>query len=153
MRNIILLFIFIFYFSTITSADVNADYLPLFNKFPATSEFNGIIAKIDFDSHPDSRIFRTRLNQGIKNGPNYSAKYRVIEWGCGTNCTQIAVINVESGKICSWVSTCGASKFSIESRLLIINPGATEGKDTYPAGCSTKFYLLENNKLKQLKNH
>ncbi len=126
------------------AANDEIDYSIIFKKYPKTGSYTGKIAQINFSSDPKSKRFRARLSQGIKEGPNYSGKYRVIDWGCGTNCTQIVVVNVESGVICSWVNTCGASLYKLDSKLLIINPGATEIRKSYPDGCETEFYIIES---------
>src|SRR5262245_21333702 len=49
-----------------------------------------------------SRRFRTVLRTAAAQGPNFNGRYRVVHWGCGTNCIQWAVINLQSGYV--WLS-------------------------------------------------
>ncbi len=126
-------------------------YSALFQKYPVAKYYNGPISKINLNSDPNAFQFRTRLESGIKQGPNYSGSFSVIEWGCGTNCTQIVIVDVETGTICDWAVTCGSSDYRLDSNLLVINPGTTEdGRNDYPGGCSTEFYTFKNYKLKKI---
>lgn len=137
---------FLFFASSAISGEYNYSYK--FNNYPVLTIYKGKIADIDYSSDPEAKRFRTRLNKGIKDGPNFAGFYRLIEWGCGTNCSTIVIVNVKNGKISDWNGTCGISTFKLDSRLLVLNPGATENKELgYPAACETELYLLENNQL------
>jgi hypothetical protein len=123
---------------------------PAFSAYPATAQFSGTIAAIDYASDPNARTFRTRLSRGIKKGPNFAGVYRVVSWGCGTDCTHMAIVNVETGRVCDWAWSCGASDYMLQSRLLIINPDAARYDRDLPPECSTRFYLLMDEKLEPL---
>ena len=122
----------------------------MFREYPVSTFYAGGAAPIDFDNHSELKRFRTRLNQGIQKGPNFSGKYRVVEWGCGTSCSQVVIVDVETGKIRASATACGGSRFQLDSRLLILDPGLAEGDLYAPIGCETKFYLFENDQLQAL---
>jgi hypothetical protein len=43
--------------------------------------------------------YRTVLREEAREGPNFNGHYRVASWGCGTNCIEWAVIDLETGKV------------------------------------------------------
>src|SRR3954452_4424077 len=43
--------------------------------------------------------YRTVLRDEAREGPNFNGHYRVASWGCGTNCIEWAVIDLETGKV------------------------------------------------------
>jgi hypothetical protein len=48
---------------------------------------------------PKAHRYRTVLREEAREGPNFNGHYRVASWGCGTNCIEWAVIDLETGKI------------------------------------------------------
>jgi hypothetical protein len=42
------------------------------------------------------------LREGAKAAPNFNGHYRVVEWGCGTNCIEWAIVDLASGRV--WLS-------------------------------------------------
>lgn len=48
---------------------------------------------------PKARRFRTVLTEEAARGANFNGHYRVVHWGCGTNCAEWAVINLKTGAV------------------------------------------------------
>jgi hypothetical protein len=48
------------------------------------------------------RDFRTRLRNGIREGPNFGGRYKVIQFGCGTGCSVVLVADVSTGQVYSF---------------------------------------------------
>jgi hypothetical protein len=73
---------------------------PKFEDFriPATAMFNGAPAAPQFQTR-GQREFRTMIRQAAKKGPNFAGNYTIAEWGCGTACEQIAVVDLRSGDV------------------------------------------------------
>jgi hypothetical protein len=46
-----------------------------------------------------ARRYRSVLRAEAREGPNFNGHYRVASWGCGTNCIEWAVIDLETGKV------------------------------------------------------
>ena len=81
----------------------------------------------------DARRYRTRLRQGAAKGPNFNGHYRLVSWGCGTNCIGWAVIDLASGTV--WMGPteyCAGSRVdpkgerrwvesAVTSRLIFVN--------------------------------
>lgn len=63
------------------------------------SVYSGPSAKPDFQSLPGSKMFRTRIRDGIKQGVNFAGHYAIVTFGCGTDCSFSFLVDVRSGKI------------------------------------------------------
>jgi hypothetical protein len=136
---------------------------PKFGEYPVGLE-KARITKIDFKKNPNARTFRTRLTEALHGGVNFAGRYIVTGWGCGTGCTNAAVLDTRTGKI-HWPEEFynldatygdGYSEKQIDfrknSRLLIIHgrPGsADENSTAKPTG--DYYYEWKNDRLKQLK--
>lgn len=83
---------------TIRGSDIPAD-APRFDQFPAYSPAEGKPAAPDVHSHPLSRMFRTEIRKGARQGPNFAGRYTLVHWGCGSDCLQFAIIDSRSGKV------------------------------------------------------
>ena len=73
--------------------------LPAFSDYPVSGSRNLKPAPVDLGSHPQARMFRTALRQGAQRGPNFAGHYAAVQWGCGTGCTVVALVNLRSGRV------------------------------------------------------
>jgi len=64
-------------------------------KFPETSNN----PRLDLNSNPTARMYRTVLRREIEQGPNFAGHYRVAVWGCGSSCSMFAVVNLNTGRV------------------------------------------------------
>ena len=123
--------------------------VPHFEDYPVSETFKGKSAPIDFSSDPDAIRFRTRLTEGVENGPNFSGHYTVILWGCGTECETIAVVDAKTGAVyfAPFVPAVGV-EFHIDSNLFIANPPedieSVHGSEV-PDWLYSEYYKWENN--------
>ena len=44
-------------------------------------------------------MFRTRITKEALQGPNFAGHYTVATWGCGTGCTEFAIVNAKTGTV------------------------------------------------------
>lgn len=137
--------------------------LPRFAQFPATVE-RAKAKSIDFKRNPEARTFRTRLTAALRRGVNFSGRYVVTVWGCGTGCLSGAIIDARTGDV-HWPEQLNALSVWYEdvydgdpiehkrnSRLLIIHgsPGRKDDNTTErPVGIY--FYEWKNSRLRQLR--
>jgi hypothetical protein len=123
-------------------------------------DYNANSIIIDFKDNPKALTFRTILKEAVKNGPNFSRKYVITTWGCGTECQSLAVIDGNNGNV--YFPEIGSElgiDFEIESTLLIVNPPdhiySVYGPDVnkWPEWVNTRFYEWdrENNTFKLIK--
>jgi hypothetical protein len=86
---------------------------PHFADYPAQITFTGTPTTPRLTT-PATRMFRTRILRGaageegfwrgaeyIDNvrGPNYAGHYRVLNWGCGSGCSMMVVVDLETGEV------------------------------------------------------
>lgn len=45
------------------------------------------------------RMFRTRVTDAIKMGPNFAGHYAIVQMGCGTDCVFTLLADVATGKV------------------------------------------------------
>lgn len=87
--------------------------------------YQGAIAAVDFENTnlSQAREFKMAIEEGVAGGPNFAGKYAVAQWGCGTQCQNHAIVNVESGKIIALgpQSEAGVG-VTPESNILVVNP-------------------------------
>ncbi len=81
---------------TVLNAEPNE---PTFEQYRIETKFNSKAAPVDLKSAPGASRFRTVLLAGAKKGPNFAGHYTIVEWGCGSSCTSIAVVDVINGRI------------------------------------------------------
>lgn len=134
-----------------------------FEDFPATAVFKGKPAAVKIKSRSE-REFRTRLRDAARAGPNFAGHYTIAEWGCGSGCLSIVVIDSVTGVV-YWSSSfsvlsvpyTGAETgseyqgvvYRLNSRLLVADgcPGEAEN----PQECGTHYYEWRNHQLKLVR--
>jgi hypothetical protein len=84
---------------TIMPEDMNQPGSPIFENYPVKIKFHGRIKPLDLGSHPEAKQWQENLLAGSKTGPNFADHMTIIEWSCGTDCTQVAFIDAKSGKV------------------------------------------------------
>lgn len=73
------------------------DATPSFSDYIVGVEHSRGAHAIDL-STPMAVKFKTVLTKGVASGPNFAGKFSIITWGCGSNCNQVAIVEVPTGK-------------------------------------------------------
>lgn len=72
---------------------------PHFNEFPADS-FRGPIAMPDFRGRDRAfAIYRTRIRDGAKGGPNLAGYLALVQIGCGAGCSTADIVDLRDGRV------------------------------------------------------
>jgi hypothetical protein len=128
---------------------------PRFNSY-AEPVYKGKAAPVKINSR-DSRNYKTVLRNSVKeSGANFAGHYTLATWFCGTNCNQMAIIDLKTGQtyftpgLMSVVmgvpsQSLDMTYFKPNSRLLKV-VGRTNGKDY-----GTWFYEWKNNRFKLVR--
>ncbi|HEY4370534.1 MAG TPA: hypothetical protein VGN52_01225 [Burkholderiales bacterium] len=82
----------------ITKADVPAD-APDFAGYPAKPLYKGRVAAPDVKTERRSRLYRTVIRLGVKDGVNFAGHYVMVDWGCGTGCSSHAIVDARTGRV------------------------------------------------------
>jgi len=102
-------------------------YLPSFKTYKADSIYTGKGARINFNSNPQFKLFRTMIKNGYRNNKlNFGGYYCFTWWGCGSSCQHGIIIDLITGAIYDGPTAGCGFKFNIHSRMIMVNP---PGKD------------------------
>ncbi|MGH6804866.1 MAG: tetratricopeptide repeat protein [Methyloceanibacter sp.] len=98
---------------------------PRFDDFQVREIYKGRTHFPDFKGR-DSEFadFRTRISNGLKEGPNFAGHYSIIVVGCGTGCRVVYIADNRTGKVFDFPrggedNQMLELKFRVDSRLLI----------------------------------
>ncbi len=122
-----------------------------FSDFPAERSSYADSYFVDFSTKPEAEDFKTRIEETVKNGPNFGGKFVYVEWGCGTNCGAGAIVNPISGEVIEYgiMNSHGVELYK-DSNLLIVNPpeilGYIRPGDLFEDETS-RYYIISENGL------
>jgi len=68
------------------------------------------------------RKYHTIIDKNSRLNPNFDGKYRIIEFGFGSNAQYFFIIDLNSGVVYEGKESSFGIKYSIDSSLIIINP-------------------------------
>lgn len=71
---------------------------PAFRDFPAAPSAGAAPARLQLTT-PAARRFRTLLRDGVARGPNFAGPYSVVVWGCGSSCSDLAIVDNRTGRV------------------------------------------------------
>jgi hypothetical protein len=84
------------------SLSVGAQPIPQFDDYRVTEIFRGAPARPVLATS-EQRRYRTRITAGVsesfKPGPNFAGHYVVIQWGCGSQCVMMAIVDTKTGAV------------------------------------------------------
>ena len=152
MKNILMILSFFLIGISLAHAK-NA--VPQFKDYPVKSVYTGQTAQLDL-SDEGARMFRTRLRDALKEKPDFAGEYVITMWGCGASCRMYSFVNKRTGKLLSdglggeeRQEDIVASKAN--SRLLVTEE-ENMNENWEVKSITTRFYILDKGKLKQIKS-
>lgn len=151
-------------FSMAVVTACNAGKLPDPAGYPAISMHVTTPAKPVLKSKI-SRLYRTRINEGAKAGPNFAGHYTVVRWGCGAGAFMFFVVDAVNGAVYEPPELCIALAggdeealsgfdnrnpgFSLTSKLLL-TVGVADGPKDDPYGRARTVYFFDKGRFKRL---
>jgi hypothetical protein len=141
--------------------------LPRFQDFTVKEAWSGPPADLKLTTQSE-RMFRTKLANAAKDPPNFAGHYRITYWGCGSNCSAGALIDLRTGTVYQpplakpngsgwerWIecTACfeGAdNQFHLDSRLMIVRCGQNYSERLQKNTPDTYYFLWEGNQFRQL---
>lgn len=136
-----------------------------FKDFKINSQYKGKLAKPNFLTDKNAERFKSRIKDGCQNsGVNFAGHYTIVEWGCGTACAEMAIVDRINGEIIyskipfdTADGHCGAD-YKIDSSMLIINTEALSEYWEYETGYKRydywrkpAVYKIKEGQLKQIE--
>lgn len=133
--------------------------IPRFEDFRVSEIFKGAPAKPLLQTR-FARLYRTNIRVAAKGGPNFAGHFTIVEWGCGSDCGGMAVIDEQTGRVYESPSgviafppyldypdenNAPALAFKLNSRLFVIHgcPGEM--------GCGSYYYEWTGSRFKLLR--
>lgn len=86
--------------------------------------YEGPYAKeIDFSIFKGAEEYNRVIMEALKRGPVFAGRFAVAQWGCGSNCQQHAIVDVETGLLIGYgPQTEFGVEYDLLSTLLVTNP-------------------------------
>lgn len=136
-----------------------------FSNFKVDKVYKGQLASPNFTTDPSAKRYISMIKQGCKEeGVNFAGHYTIVEWGCGTFCAEMAIVDRVDGKIIysqipfDTADGHSGSDYKIDSRMLIINSGTLSEFDGYEPGYRRfdfdripVVYEIKNNRLYRIE--
>jgi hypothetical protein len=118
-----------------------------FSMFRVRAMYKGRLAPPDFKTDPKARLFKTEIRDQCKDyGINFAGHYTVIEWGCGTECESIAIVDRISGAIfysgirhSTGDEAFNGVKYKPGSRMMVMNSYSLDNHKGYELVRDYKF--------------
>jgi len=85
-------------FLVFSSTGFTQSETPTFTQYAAEVETIKNI-QVNLTSHKYANSYRTNLRKAAKEGVNFAGHYILTSWGCGTNCSQSAIIDARDGAV------------------------------------------------------
>lgn len=102
----------------------------------------------DVKSTAFARRFKTAILSGYQPTVDFAGHYHVVSWGCGTECHQLAIVDIKNGDIFEVPEPAmGYHSYQPNSRLFIVHqPDHVDENDFVTTLPATGFYLWSEDK-------
>jgi len=131
--------------------------VPRFDSFRTDELFHRPLAKPHLSTE-FQRMFSTKISEESLHDVNFAGDYRIAEWGCGSSCVAIAVINLKTGAVYDGpFKTLGygvrrtyeGGEFELDYRpnsRLVIARGCPENRN-----CGTYYFEWRHNRFLRIR--
>jgi hypothetical protein len=133
--------------------------------YPAGPVFRGKPAPPSIGSRL-SKLFRTKIREGAKEGPNFAGHFTLVAWGCGMDSYMFVVVDAKSGRIYEPPVGCmtlaggfglpipGIEEnsnpgYRLDSKLLLII-GVEDDENASSDGREARIFLFDRGKFETL---
>ena len=159
-RNILLSTIFVLIISLPAFAQRG---VPTFGQYSARVEKLRNI-QVDLKSSKYARNYRTNLRNAAKAGVNFAGHFVVANWGCGTNCSETAIIDGRTGRVffpeilqgatfgfCELGDADEPIEYKKNSRLFVLRGFKSGDLDKKNSKCGVYYFEWTGAALRQVK--
>lgn len=140
---------------------------PEFEDFLAGETMHGTAASVKLLTRSE-RMFKTRLTKAAKEPPNFAGHYRVTYWGCGSNCSAAALVDLQSGEVfppplaksngsgwecwilCTACFEGSGDEFHVDSRLMIVRCGMNYSERLQRNVPDTYYFVWDYHRFRQI---
>jgi hypothetical protein len=125
-----------------------------FADYQAKERLKGKVKLPDFRKDEGARTFRTRIRNGMGEGPNFAGHYFLIEIGCGTSCRIGILVDANSGKRIDF-PLGGEENYQLEMTYTVesslVKAVWMDTENNKFNNCVKQDYVLDGNAIKLLK--
>jgi hypothetical protein len=120
--------------------------------------------KVNLRSHKNANSYRTNLWNAAKEGVNFAGHYILTTWGCGTNCSQSAIIDARNGRVffprelegtifgfCELADDTEPLVYQADSRLLVLSGFKGGDFDRKDGRCGIYYLEWTGTNFKQVQ--
>lgn len=160
IKNVLLLLALILTFGSVGLAQSTT---PTFKQYAARVERIKNV-RVNLKSHKTASMFRTNLRNAAKEGVNFAGHYILTTWGCGTNCSQSAIIDARNGRVffprilegagfgfCDLPDDTEPIVYHADSRLLVLSGFKGGDLELERARCGIYYLEWTGTDFKQVK--
>lgn len=121
-------------------------------------------SRVNLKSHKYANSYRTNLRNAAKEGVNFAGHYILTTWGCGTNCSQTAIIDARNGQVffpeelggsifgfCELADDTEPIVYKADSRLLILSGYKNGDLDKKDGRCGIYYLEWTGTNFKQVQ--
>ena len=140
---------------------------PRFADFPVRKAWKGRPAEVKLITS-EARSYRTRLRDAAKEKPNFAGHFRVVIWGCGSECIAGAIVDLQTGRVLappslgnpgeSHSSFCQSAyapsgvEYRVDSKLLIVRCGLNFNLRQNKNIPDTYYYAWEEERVRLVRH-
>jgi hypothetical protein len=129
-----------------------------FAEFTVRETFHGEPAPVIL-SRAEERYYRTMLREGAKDGPNFARRYTIVQWGCGTECWQAALVDAKTGSIHPLPSVSEPRFYYFESTWIHFRPDSrllvmcTNCREWANRECDQRYFVWNGTNFTEVHGH
>ena len=140
---------------------------PRFADFPVRKAWKGRPAEVKLITS-EARSYRRRLRDAAKEKPNFAGHFRVVLWGCGSECIAGAILDLPTGQVVappnlensgeSHLSFCQSAyapsglEYRVDSKLLIVRCGLNFNLRQNKNIPDTYYYAWEEERVRLVRH-
>jgi len=113
---------------------------------PAGRIYRGVVKLPDFRGR-DRRhaIYRTRIREGMRGGPNFAGRLALIEIGCGTGCRVVPVADLSTGQVFEF--PIGGEEYSYLNLHHVVNSRAVVAYWQDSERCKREMFIWKEGRF------
>lgn len=94
-----------------------------FERHQIATVAQGPYVNTDVSAPAEVRRFRSVILAGSKGAPDFASRFRVVSWGCGSNCYSFALVDRKTGNVYLVPETAAlGAAYRLNSGLLVLDP-------------------------------
>ena len=136
------------------SVEILRKFRPLksFKDFIVTEKFKKKpVTILDFSTSKYGKLYKTETKKSLASGQVFAGHYSFTCSDCGLGCFASTIVDLKTGNVYDGPHASLGYEYKLNSRLLIINPPATEGYYAACDYCEPELYVWTGKSFKKIE--